>query len=100
MTTEDELAGYALVRELVGDVIPLARLGYRDHQRFFAIIVDGDEHKILCRLHFNRVRRYVGIFHGPTRERKYRVAKVETIEQLREPLREAARRWASEGEQR
>ncbi|NVB38067.1 hypothetical protein G6O69_09505 [Pseudenhygromyxa sp. WMMC2535] len=93
VTTEEELAGYALVRELLADVFPLERLGYRDRERFFGIIVDGDERQTLCRLHFNRVRKYIGIFSAPGREKKHRVDDVEAIRGLREPLREAARRW-------
>jgi hypothetical protein len=95
VTTEEELAGYMIVRELVGDLLDDTRIGYRDRERFFGVIVDDDERRTLCRLHFNRVRKYIGIFSSPEREKKHRVAGVETIRDLREPLREAARRLAA-----
>jgi hypothetical protein len=95
VTTEEELAGYAVVRELVGDLLDDTRIGYRDRERFFGVIVDDDERRTLCRLHFNRVRKYIGIFSSPEREKKHRLAGVESVRDLREPLREAARRLAA-----
>jgi hypothetical protein len=95
ITTEEELAGYAIVRELVGDLLDDTRIGYRDRERFFGVIIDDDEHRTLCRLHFNRMRKYIGIFSSPQSEKKHRVAGVESIRDLREPLREAARRLAA-----
>ena len=95
VTTEEELAGYAIVRELVGDLLDDTRIGYRDRERFFGVIIDGDERRTLCRLHFNRVRKYIGIFSSPEREKKHRVSDVEAIRDLREPLRDAARRLAA-----
>lgn len=95
VTTEEELAGYAIVRELVGDLLDDTRIGYRDRERFFGVIIDDDERRTLCRLHFNRVRKYIGIFSSAQSEKKHRVAGVESIRDLREPLREAARRLAA-----
>jgi hypothetical protein len=95
ITTEEELAGYAIVRELVGDLLDDTRIGYRDRERFFGVIIDDDERRTLCRLHFNRMRKYIGIFSSPQSEKKHRVAGVESIRDLREPLRDAARRLAA-----
>jgi predicted type IV restriction endonuclease len=95
ITTAEELAGYAIVRELVGDLLDDTRIGYRDRERFFGVIIDDDERRTLCRLHFNRVHKYIGIFSSPQSEKKHRVTGVESIRDLREPLREAARRLAA-----
>lgn len=94
-TTQDELDGFQIVRAIVCDVLPPERVGYRDSKTYFAIIVDGSNRKLLCRLHFNRARKYVGVFDDQKKETKHPIDDLQGIFALREQLRASAQRWVN-----
>ena len=94
-TTQEELDGFQIVRAIVCDILAPERVGYRDSKTYFAVIVDASNRKTLCRLHFNRSRKYVGLIDGEKKETKHAIDDLQGIFALREPLRAAAQRWAT-----
>jgi len=62
VTTEEELDGYRVVRAIVCNVIPAERVHYRDAKTYFAVLVDDNNRKPICRLWFNGSKKYVGVF--------------------------------------
>lgn len=96
VTTEEELEGYRVVQAIVGDLLPPARLSYHDTKSYFAILVDEKKRRQLCRLHFNRSRKYVGTFDENRVETRHLVENTDGIYSLREVLRASALRWISE----
>lgn len=93
VTTEEELEGFRIVKAIVCDLLPPTRIGYRDSKSYFAILVDDNNRKTLCRLHFNRAKKYVGIFDDQKSETRHAIDSVDGIYGLREQLRAAAQRW-------
>jgi hypothetical protein len=93
VTTEEELEGYRIVKAIVCDILPPARISYRDSKSYFAILVDGNSRKPLCRLHFNRSKKYVGTFDDQKSETRHPIDGVDGIYGLRDVLRAAAQRW-------
>ncbi len=93
VTTEDELEGFRIVKAIVGDVLPPARISYRDGKSYFAVLVDDNNRKPLCRLHFNRSRKYVGTFDEQKHETRHAIENLDGIYGLRDVLRASAQRW-------
>lgn len=95
VTTEEELEGYRIVKAIVCDVIPLERVSYRDSKSYFAVLVDDNNRKPLCRLRFNTSRKYVGTFDADKNETKHAIDNLDGIYSLRGQLRATAQHWLS-----
>src|SRR5690606_16607120 len=61
-TTLDELEGFHIVKAIVRAVVDAKRIVHRDTQSYFGILLDDNNRKPICRLHFNRSQKYIGLF--------------------------------------
>lgn len=96
VTTEEELQGYQIVKAIVCDIIPLERVTYRDSKSYFAILIDNNNRKPLCRLRFNTSRKYVGTFDAEKNETKHLIEGLDAIYGLRDALRATAQHWLTQ----
>ncbi|WPO82858.1 type I restriction endonuclease [Chryseobacterium sp. JJR-5R] len=64
VTTEEELEGFQIVKAILREKIPSARIAYRDTLSYFGILLDDNNRKPLCRLHFNTTNKYLETFHN------------------------------------
>ena len=62
VTTEEELEGYRVVCEILRGHIDLSRIVHRDTINYFGILLDDNSRKPICRLHFNRAKKYLELF--------------------------------------
>lgn len=93
-TTEEELEGFRIVRAITRSTIPVKRVGYRDSKAYFAILVDDNNRKPICRLHLNRSTWYLGLFDSEKSETKHVLANLEALYDHSDALRESAARHA------
>jgi hypothetical protein len=61
-TTAEEMEGFYIVRAIVCAKVPVSRIAHRDQQSYFGILLDDNNRKPICRLHFNGKRKYVSFF--------------------------------------
>jgi hypothetical protein len=64
VTTEEELEGFQIVKAILREKIPSSRIAYRDTLSYFGILLDDNNRKPLCRLHFNTNNKYLETFHN------------------------------------
>jgi hypothetical protein len=64
VTTEEELEGFQIVKAILREKIPSSRIAHRDTLSYFGILLDDNNRKPLCRLHFNTVNKYLETFHN------------------------------------
>jgi predicted type IV restriction endonuclease len=64
ITTEEEIEGSQIIKAILREVIPANRIFFRDTQSYFGILLDDNNRKPLCRLHFNSANKYVELFHN------------------------------------
>jgi hypothetical protein len=95
VTTQEELDGFQLVRAMVSDILLPDRIGYRDSKNYFVVLVDNNNRKLLCRLRFNRARKYVCVFDDQKKETKVAIEDLQGIFGLRDHLRATALRLAN-----
>ncbi|WP_341504204.1 type I restriction endonuclease [Gallaecimonas sp. GXIMD4217] len=62
VTTEEELEGFYIVKSILRSHVDLQRLAARDTKSYFGILLDDNNRKPICRLHFNRNQKYLGVF--------------------------------------
>ena len=54
VTTDDELAGFKIVRDIVSEIVEPERVFFKDNTQYFAILLDDNNRRPVCRLHFDR----------------------------------------------
>lgn len=68
-TTEEELDGYHIVRAILREVTLPKRIAMRDVQSYCGILLDDNNRKPICRLHFNTAQKYLSLFDTDKEER-------------------------------
>ncbi|UGA40131.1 type I restriction enzyme HsdR N-terminal domain-containing protein [Chromobacterium haemolyticum] len=81
-TTEEEIEGFYLVLSIIRTAIDSNRIAYRDTQSYFGILVDDNNRKPICRLHFNRTQKYIGLFDEEKKETRHPITKLDDIFQF------------------
>jgi hypothetical protein len=64
ITTEEEVEGSQIIKAILREVLPSSRIAFRDTQSYFGILLDDNNRKPICRLHFNSANKYVELFHN------------------------------------
>lgn len=59
VTTEEELEGFLIVKSILRQKISTSRVTYRDAKSYFAILLDDNNRKTICRLYFNGLKKYI-----------------------------------------
>ncbi|MDR1959982.1 MAG: type I restriction enzyme HsdR N-terminal domain-containing protein, partial [Planctomycetaceae bacterium] len=66
ITTEEELEGFRIIKAILCQKLESSRITYRDSKSYFAVLLDDNARKPLCRLYFNSIRKkHIGIFNDP-----------------------------------
>lgn len=79
VTTEEELEGFYTVKSIVREVVAADRIVHRDTQSYMSILLDNSRLKIICRLHFNTARKYLGLI---TEDRKHARVEITSIDDI------------------
>lgn len=79
VTTLEEMEGFNIVRAILCEVTDISRIFSRDTQSYFGILLDDNNRKPLCRLHFNRTQKYLGLFDEDKKETRHPIDRVEDI---------------------
>ena len=79
VTTQEELEGFYIVRSLLRQKVPSSRITHRDALSYFAIFLDDNNRKPLCRLYLNNSKKYIGIFDSDKKESKVEIQTIDDI---------------------
>ena len=80
VTTEEELEGYRIVRAIIGEITDPQRVAIRDTVSYCGILLDDNNRKAICRLHFNRAKKYLGLFNEQKQETRVPIDQVADIQ--------------------
>lgn len=61
-TTDEELEAFYIVRAILRQTIDSKRVLYRDAQTYFAILLDDNNRKPICRFYFNGKKKFISTF--------------------------------------
>ncbi len=87
ITTEEELESFRIVRAILRSVIDVKRVFHRDGQSYFAVLLDDNNRKTICRLHFNRNQKYIGFLGEDRKETRHVITSVDDLYGFTDQLR-------------
>lgn len=85
VTTEDEWEGYYIVKSILSNIVDPSRVTIRDRVSYCTVLLDNNQNKLICRMHFNKKQKYIGLF--DKQDMSNRGAKIEdkiTIDNINE----------------
>lgn len=68
-TTADEMEGFYIVKAILCAKIAVGRIVHRDQQSYFGILLDDNNRRPICRLHYNGKKKVVSFFDTGKEER-------------------------------
>lgn len=96
VTTGEEMEGFFIVKAILREAISSDRIFYRDAQSYFAILIDDNNRKTICRLYFNSANKRLAIIKANKSEVKYNLDTLDDIYTHADELRAEVARFANE----
>ena len=79
-TTQEELDGFNIVKAIVRKEVDISRVVYRDALSYFAILLDDNNRKPICRLYFNsKTKKYISTFDKDKKETRHEITNLNEI---------------------
>lgn len=78
-TTEEEHEGFHLVKAILRLEVDPKRIIMRDTQSYCGVLLDDNNRKPICRLHFNGKQKYLGLFNAEKTEERIPIGSVDDI---------------------
>lgn len=95
VTTEDEIEGFHIVKAIVREVVDAERIVMRDAKSYCAVLLDDNNRRPLARLHFNRTKKYIGLFDGEKKDEKVPLESLNDIYSYADRLKATAQAYES-----
>lgn len=92
---KEEIEAWYIIKSLLVGVVDSERVTMRDAQSYCAILLDDNNRKPLCRLHFNGKQWRVGLFDGDKRDDRINIDKLDDILLLGDRIRATAIQYDS-----
>jgi len=78
VTTDDEIDAFHIIKAILREDIPASRIVMRDTKSYCGVLLDDNNRKPICRLHFNYSQKYLGIISNKKEER----IPIETVDDI------------------
>lgn len=85
-TTEEEIEGFHILKAMLREAVAPKRISHRDTVHYFGILLDNSNRKPICRLHFNRKQKYIGLFAQDKTEERLPIDDLNDLYQYAEQL--------------
>lgn len=79
VTTAEELEGFMIVKTILRQKISAQRITYRDAQSYFAILLDDNNRRPICRLYLDGTKKYIVTFDENKKELKNEISVLDDI---------------------
>ena len=79
VTTEEELEGFVIVKTILRQRIDANRITHRDAQSYFAILLDNNNRKTICRLYLNSSKKYFATLDEQKKEVRNEITSLDDI---------------------
>lgn len=87
-TTEEEHEAFHMVKAILRREVDPKRIIMRDTQSYCGVLLDDNNRKPICRLHFNGKQKYIGLFNADKVEERLPIASIDDIYAHAERLKE------------
>ena len=89
VTTEEELEGFMVIKAILRETIDISRISPRDTKSYFGVLLDNNNRKPICRLHFNAGQKYIGILDQDKKETREPIESLDDIYNFTNQIRAA-----------
>lgn len=79
VTTAEEMEGFYIVKSLLRQHVDAKRITFRDAQSYFAILLDDNNRKTICRLYLGGAKEYLVVLDEAKKEVKYEIQSLDGI---------------------
>jgi hypothetical protein len=79
ITTPEELEGFMIVKTILRQKISATRVTYRDAQSYFAILLDDNNRKTICRLYLSGAKKFFVTLDDQKKEVKNEISSLDDI---------------------
>jgi hypothetical protein len=86
-TTQEEMEGFFIVKSMLRTLINPNRITFRDAQSYFAIMLDDNNRKPICRLHLNGTKKFITTFDSSKKDIKTEIQSLDDIYNFTEQLK-------------
>ncbi len=86
VTTEEEIEGFNIVRSILSEVVAPEDIQFKDVERYFGILYQGNIRKWICRLYFNSSKKSITISDENKREVRYYIENISDIYKYKNEL--------------
>ena len=94
ITTEEEMQGFYIVRSILyPEVDDISRVAHRDTQSYFGILLDDNNRKPICRLHFNSSNKYIETFDAEKKGTKHLLESLNDIYKYKDEIISACKQY-------
>ncbi|MDE6544345.1 MAG: type I restriction enzyme HsdR N-terminal domain-containing protein [Muribaculaceae bacterium] len=94
VTTQEEIDSYLIVKAILRPVVDISRVHYRDAQSYFAILLDDNNRKPICRMILNKKTvKYIVLFGEDKAETKYAIESLDDIYNFTDQIRATVKRY-------
>ncbi len=85
-TTAEELEAFYVVKAILRSKVDGERVHHRDAQSYFAVLLDDNNRKTICRLYLSASKKAIGLFDADRKEYKKELTKIDDIYKYAEEL--------------
>lgn len=78
-TSPEEMEGFMIVKTILRQKIPSKRVAFRDAQSYFAIMLDDNNRKTICRLYLNGNKKFFAYLDDQKKEIKAEISSLDDI---------------------
>ncbi|CAN5498072.1 type I restriction endonuclease [soil metagenome] len=78
-TTVEELESFYIIKSILRKKIAVNRVFYRDAQSYFAILLDDNNRRGICRIYLNGGKKCIGVFDEAKMEIKHEIETIDDI---------------------
>ncbi|PAY20550.1 restriction endonuclease [Rhodopirellula sp. SM50] len=97
VTTQEEIEGFNVVRAILAKHVDPKRVAMRDTKSYCGILLDDNNRKPICRLHFNRSKKYFGVFDENKKETRNEISSPVDIFRFEEEIVTCVEHYDSPG---
>jgi len=88
VTTVEEFEGYHIIKSILRRTVDPKRIAMRDTLSYCGVLLDDNNRKPICRLHFNGNQKYISIFDSSKTEERIPITSVDDIYTYADRLKE------------
>ena len=94
-TTADEIEAFNIIKAIGREAVQVSRIVMRDKKRYCGVLLDDNNRKPICRLHFNGQQKYIGLF-KQKKEDKVPIESVDDIFQHGDRIKDTLKEYLGE----